>query len=177
MSAYRSASPPRCQQHACLGNTLDKTNSRCQIIPAFVTALSYYPTRWVHVQWGVLPSHLSSLKAALRLGNGKINKDSATNLCIHHCCNTENLICPTLLLLARRPEQVFKRGTVVYQKWVYLNINMCTKVQATIAYYFFFFLANKTLNTFLKEQMEISCDPFENEKKKKKESNGTAFND
>lgn len=42
---------------------------------------------------------------------------------------------------------------------------MCTKVQATIAY-FFFFLANKTLNTFLKEQMEISCDPFENEKKK-----------
>lgn len=26
------------------------------------------------------------------------------------------------------------------------------------------FLANKTLNTLLKEQMEISCDPFENEK-------------
>lgn len=41
---------------------------------------------------------------------------------------------------------------------------MCTKVQASL---FLFFLANKTLNTLLKEQMEISCDPFENEKKKK----------
>lgn len=47
-----SASPPCCQQYSYLGNTVDKTNSHCQIIPAFVTALSYYPTRWVHVQWG-----------------------------------------------------------------------------------------------------------------------------
>lgn len=29
----------------------------------------------------------------------------------------------------------FQTGTVVYQKWVYLNINMCTKVQATIAFF------------------------------------------
>lgn len=62
----------------------------------------------------------------------------------------------------------FQTGTAVYQKWVYLNINMCTKVQATIAY----FLANKTLNTLLKEQMEISSDPFGKWKK-----NITAFND
>lgn len=128
-----NASPPSCQQYAYLGNTVDKTNSHCQIIPAFVTALSYYPTRWEHVQWGVLLSHLSSLKAALPRGNGKINTDSATNLCIHHCCDMENLICP--MLLARRPGTSFQMLTAVYQKWVYLNINMCTKVQATIAYF------------------------------------------
>lgn len=44
----------------------------------------------------------------------------------------------------------------LYQKWFYLNINMCTKVQATTAH---FVLANKILNTLLKEinkQMAIS---------------------
>lgn len=128
-----SASPPCCQQYAYLGNTVDKTNSHCQIIPAFVTALSYYPTRWVHVQWGVLLSHLSSLKAALRRGNGGKSTQTAALIYVFSVAATQN----TLFVRGRSPggRHKFHKGTVVSQKWVYLNINMCTKVQATIAYF------------------------------------------
>lgn len=82
------------------GNRGDKKNSCRQIIPAFVTALSYYPTRRARRLQEVDPrtvgvplSHLSSLKAAHHWGNGKINIDSAANLCIHHCCYMGSFVC------------------------------------------------------------------------------------
>lgn len=137
MSMY---SPPRREQHAYLGNRGDKTNSFRQIIPTFVTALSYYPTRWacrlreVDTRTvGVLPSHLSSLKAAHHWGNRKINIDSAANLCIHQCWYMERFVCRRSPLARLRTQD--SHQPVVYRKWFYLNINMCTKVQATVAHF------------------------------------------
>lgn len=159
----RSASPPCCQQYAYLGNTVDKTNSHCQIIPAFVTALSYYPTRWVHVQWGVLLSHLSSLKAALRRGNGGKSTQTAPLIYVFSVAAT-----PNTLFVRRRSPQVpqgdscFSEMGLFKYKYVYKGTSNDS-----------LFLANKTLNTILNEGMEISCVPFKNEKK----SIVTAFND
>lgn len=71
--------------------------------------------RWMRRQWGVLPSHLSSLKAAHHWGNRKINIDSAANLCIHHLCYTGSFVLslfPTLTmnLLARLNKGFVRRG-------------------------------------------------------------------
>lgn len=165
------------------GTPCDKTNSYCQIIPTFVTALSYYPTRWAY--WlreadthtvGVLLSHLSSLKAVHHWGNRKINIDSAANLCIHHCCYMESFVCrcsPCQLKLLTRlinqdddsgftPDRSLSEMVLFKYKYVYKGTSNDSS----------FFLANKILNTLLKEwtnKWQLVVFP--------KKSIVTAFND
>lgn len=100
--------------------------------------------RWIHRQWGDLQSHLSSLKATLHHGNRRINIDSAANLCIHQLRYISSFVCTCSPMTYTHTHCIsspcqhivqYSNHAGLYLKWFYLNINMYTKLQATIAYF------------------------------------------
>lgn len=129
----------------------DMTSWYCHIIPRFVTAISCYQGSWacgcreVDTQTvGDLQSHLSSLKATLHHGNRRINIDSAANLCIHQLRYISSFVCTCSPMTYTHTHCIsspcqhivqYSNHAGLYLKWFYLNINMCTKLQATIAHF------------------------------------------
>lgn len=88
MSAYLS-SPPCLPGEQRWQDKLVLSDNTCL---CYRSILLHYKTG-TSATAGVLLSHLSSLKASHHWGNGKINTDSAANLCIYHCCYMGSFVC------------------------------------------------------------------------------------
>lgn len=122
------------------------TMTKCRIVPSSVQVLSHTKYSWwlsgsSFTRGEMFASRLSASERRRRLGNRHISKDSAANLRVPSPGVHARLLCSVPQGATEAHVDASSQSTQkeVYLKWIYLNINMCTKLQATIAPFFFFF--------------------------------------